>query len=245
MKARAPYVLIGILLGVIVMQWAMPAAQGQGSAQVFEDLTAKAFTLVDESGNIKARMWSTPSGNALLSFGSERGDANVSIGSSGKNAWVIVTSGEAAESIALLAAQGLPVTMEIKTKGEASIEMLSDAGGRFSAEMTPAGPILWMSAGAPYVAAMVTNDGANLQISRGLDGPHISLSTLTGFMPGILVYGDGEDGEISLRKEPGRGTDGDSAQLLVTKDGGSVVATHDGTITAQLPVSLDLTASKS
>jgi len=49
MRQRGPYVLIGILIGIIVMQWAMPVAHGQSDTIEWR-IRAQRIELVDDFG---------------------------------------------------------------------------------------------------------------------------------------------------------------------------------------------------
>ena len=58
MQSRGTYVFIGVLVGIIVMQWAMPLARGQ-------DVEGTGFTLRDGDGNITAMLFQGEEGPVL------------------------------------------------------------------------------------------------------------------------------------------------------------------------------------
>ena len=66
MRQRAPYLIIGVLVGIIVMQWAMPAVHGQGTVLRADQVIATdGFYLVDEDGAPIAGLWASSDGPRL------------------------------------------------------------------------------------------------------------------------------------------------------------------------------------
>ncbi|MFP6870808.1 MAG: hypothetical protein VCE91_16005 [Nitrospinota bacterium] len=65
MRQKAPVFIIGILIGIIVMQWAMPMARAQSVGTV----SATRFVLVDDSGNQTAVLFNDASGHPIFGMG--------------------------------------------------------------------------------------------------------------------------------------------------------------------------------
>jgi hypothetical protein len=65
MKSRGPYVLIGVLIGIIIIQWAMPVAHGQETIRAADQFVAEGFTLINDAGEITARLYNGSDGPTL------------------------------------------------------------------------------------------------------------------------------------------------------------------------------------
>ena len=75
MRQRAPYLIIGVLVGIIVMQWAMPAAQGALQSSVVYD----SLTLMSSSGKRQARLYTTSSGGPELEMSADLDDGSLPV----------------------------------------------------------------------------------------------------------------------------------------------------------------------
>ena len=64
MRQKIPYLVIGVLIGIIVMQWGMPVAESQTGV-----VRANTFVLEDDFGNSKAMFFVKDDGNPLIGIG--------------------------------------------------------------------------------------------------------------------------------------------------------------------------------
>ena len=78
MHQKVPYLLIGVLIGIIVMQWAMPAAESQSGI-----VRGNTFLLEDMAGNVKGAFWITSDGTPALRIDGAEGSAVLWITSDG------------------------------------------------------------------------------------------------------------------------------------------------------------------
>jgi hypothetical protein len=113
---RGPYVLIGVLIGIIVMQWAMPVAHGASIGQIPDNVIAKGFTLVNDAGEITARLYNRSDG-PTLTLGGTTGPS-VTIGLTHGSAFVWVDGGDLDNSASMIAGPTYPARLVINTEGE-------------------------------------------------------------------------------------------------------------------------------
>ena len=84
------HVLIGLLAGVIIMQWAMPVAQSQPEAG---HLTISSLTLLNEEGEMVGQMGTQANGAPYLSM--TWGTSHVSLVANEAEASIVASSGDA------------------------------------------------------------------------------------------------------------------------------------------------------
>lgn len=97
MKGRGHYVLIGILIGIITMQWAMPVARAQGGEDV---IFAEAFVLLDSEGSITGSLSTYPEGSILtLGSSGESRRLFISAPASSSQDPVLITVADGEESV--------------------------------------------------------------------------------------------------------------------------------------------------
>ncbi len=75
MRQRGPYIVIGILIGIIIMQRAGPVAH----SDIHGPMRATSFRLMDAAGNNTAMLFQGPNG-PILGFGGDTGGPTVVIG---------------------------------------------------------------------------------------------------------------------------------------------------------------------
>ena len=111
MRQKIPYLVIGVLIGIIVMQWGMPVAESQTGV-----LGAETFVLRDTYGNTKGMWFTGDDGHPYLALGDRDGatigmsttsdgwflygrtsSAKIHLLSTGKMAFLSVSGSELAE----------------------------------------------------------------------------------------------------------------------------------------------------
>lgn len=94
MPRRAPLMVIGVLIGIVVMQWAMPVADGQTYGQV----VAASFWLVDSSGNTLASLSRGTRGPLLSMATTATQLVNIGIDVAGETAFITL-QGEGGDAL--------------------------------------------------------------------------------------------------------------------------------------------------
>lgn len=84
------HALIGLLVGVIIMQWAMPVARSQPDA---EHLTVASLTLVNADGEVVVQMATQDNGSPFLTMG--RGASHVSLVADEADTRIAASNGDA------------------------------------------------------------------------------------------------------------------------------------------------------
>ncbi len=136
MQSRGTYVFIGVLVGIIVMQWAMPLARGQ-------DVEGTGFTLRDGDGNITAMLFQGEEGPVLgigeagrpkILINAPTGDgggAAAILIDNGEN-WIRIAVGNEASILVATVIGGITVTRSDFAGDQADLAVTDGGGGQVS-----------------------------------------------------------------------------------------------------------------
>ena len=231
---RGPYLLIGVLVGVIVMQWAMPVAHGVNTAQAPDIVVARNFVLVNDAGEIVASFFVGDDG-PVLAIGKNT-EPNVTIATTPTNAFVIVSGGQNESSAALAAGPASPAKLEIHTEGwgGGGVFVRGD-NGSLQASIAEGYPLVKMDAGDRDIEMFAHKDFASLRMGIPLARSGISLwDGLLDTKVHVRISGEGGTGSgIVVGWENGFDN---AVSLLAHEDrGGEVLTTQAGIPTGRLP----------
>jgi hypothetical protein len=172
MKSRGPYVLIGVLIGIIIMQWAMPMATAQANGIVH----ASGFALWDEAGEEITAFLANDSGAPFLVLGNSE-SANIILATDGESTKVRLS--DPAESVRIDIGTSPPLIKisDLLSDQYVSLSYKRDGVSRIVLQGREADLLLVDDRGHS-VQAGITSTGGSLEMRR--------LGSRTASMPGLV-----------------------------------------------------------